>query len=80
MKGYDLTIVRKIREAVRVPMTVLGGAAYLEDIRNLIAEFGIVGAAAGSIFVFKRKIQGRVDKLSKPHAKRKPFHLELSPI
>lgn len=53
MKGYDLALAKKIREVVSVPMTVLGGAGSLKDIGNLISNFGIVGAAAGSIFVFK---------------------------
>jgi cyclase len=53
MKGYDLDLIRQIRAAVDVPMTVLGGAGSLNDIRALFAAFGILGAAAGSLFVFK---------------------------
>jgi cyclase len=53
MKGYDLEVARMVREAVSVPMTVLGGAGSLRDIEALVREFGIVGAAAGSLFVFK---------------------------
>jgi len=53
MKGYDLELVRLIRPAVTVPITVLGGAGKLEHIQALIREFGIIGAAAGSLFVFK---------------------------
>lgn len=53
MKGYDLDLVRRVRAAVTVPMTVLGGAGSLQDIDALVREFGIIGAAAGSLFVFK---------------------------
>ena len=53
MKGYDLELVGKIREAITLPITVLGGAGSLKDIGDLIHTFGIVGAAAGSLFVFK---------------------------
>lgn len=53
MKGYDLELVSAVREAVTLPMTVLGGAGSLDDLRRLIAQFGIIGAAAGSLFVFK---------------------------
>lgn len=53
MKGYDLELVRSVREAVAVPMTVLGGASSLKDIEALIRTFGIIGASAGSLFVFK---------------------------
>jgi cyclase len=53
MKGYDLGLAGKVRSSVSIPMTVLGGAGSLSDISGLIHEFGIVGAAAGSLFVFK---------------------------
>lgn len=53
MKGYDLELVRTVRRAVSLPLTVLGGAGKLDDIKNLIREFKVIGAAAGSLFVFK---------------------------
>jgi cyclase len=53
MKGYDLDLIRQVREAVHLPLTVLGGAGTLAHIEALIREFGIIGAAAGSLFVFK---------------------------
>ena len=53
MKGYDLELARLVRQAVRLPMTVLGGAGSLADIGKLIAACGVIGASAGSLFVFK---------------------------
>jgi cyclase len=53
MKGYDLDLVRLVRNAVSCPLTVLGGAGSLADLGALVEEFGIIGAAAGSVFVFK---------------------------
>ena len=53
MKGYDLALVDQIRKSITVPMTVLGGAGSLNDIGKLIAKYGIIGAAAGSLFIFK---------------------------
>lgn len=53
MKGYDLALASRIRAAVRLPMTVLGGAGSLADIGKLIETCGVVGASAGSFFVFK---------------------------
>ena len=53
MKGYDFSLVDKIRESISIPVTVLGGAGSLKDIEQLINRYGIVGAAAGSLFVFK---------------------------
>lgn len=55
MKGYDFNIIDKIRESISLPMTVLGGAGTLDDIGELIKKQGIIGAAAGSLFVFKGK-------------------------
>lgn len=53
MKGYDLQLATKVRQAVHVPMTILGGAGSLADIGKLISTCGVVGASAGSLFVFK---------------------------
>jgi imidazole glycerol-phosphate synthase subunit HisF len=53
MKGYDLELAGKIRDAISLPITVLGGVGSLKDIAALIRSFGIIGAAAGSLFVFK---------------------------
>ena len=55
MKGYDLKIIDQVRKITTLPLTVLGGAGSLEDIGNLIKKYTIIGAGAGSIFVFKGK-------------------------
>lgn len=55
MNGYDYELVRKVRQTINLPITVLGGAGSLKDIGALIYEHGIIGAAAGSLFVFKGK-------------------------
>ncbi len=51
MKGYDLTLVEKIRKSISVPLTALGGAGSLHDMGQLIKRS--VSAAAGTLFVFK---------------------------
>ncbi len=53
MKGYDLALADCVRAAVTVPLTVLGGAGTLAHIEALIVRFGVIGASAGSLFVFK---------------------------
>jgi imidazole glycerol-phosphate synthase subunit HisF len=53
MRGFDLDLARQIRASTSLPMTVLGGAGSLADIGKLIEICGVVGAAAGSLFVFK---------------------------
>jgi imidazole glycerol-phosphate synthase subunit HisF len=55
MQGYDLKLIEDVRRVVTVPVTALGGAGSLEHIKELIDRFGVIGAAAGSLFVFKGK-------------------------
>jgi cyclase len=55
MKGYDQALVSQVRDAVNLPLTVLGGAGSLDDMVGLVKQFGVLGAAAGSFFVFKGK-------------------------
>ena len=55
MQGYDYELVDKIKSIIKVPLTILGGAGSLEDIKKLFDQFGIIGASAGSLFVFKGK-------------------------
>lgn len=55
MQGYDLELASQFRQALKVPMTFLGGAGSLADVGQLVSSLGVVGAAAGSLFVFKGK-------------------------
>lgn len=52
MQGYDLDLARAVRDAVDVPITMLGGAGNTDHMRELIDTIGTCGAAAGSMFVF----------------------------
>lgn len=53
MKGYDLALASQLREALTVPLTVLGGGGSLDDMHKVVTACGVVGVAAGSFFVFK---------------------------
>ncbi len=53
MTGYDLHLAEKIRHTVNIPISILGGAGSLSDIETLIRSCGVIGASAGSLFVFK---------------------------
>ena len=57
MSGYDFDLIGDIRKLTDLPLTVNGGAGSYDDIKDLIAEFGIIGAAAGSLFVFRGKFR-----------------------
>ena len=53
MKGYDIKLAQQVRDLVSIPITVLGGAGTKEHIFKLMEHFKVIGAAAGSLFVFK---------------------------
>ena len=57
MQGYDFALVEQMHRAINVPLTILGGAGSLEHIRQLLSRFGQLGAAAGSLFVYKGKFK-----------------------
>lgn len=53
MKGYDMPLIEKVAGVTSLPLTVLGGAGSLQDIEKVIEKHGVIGVAAGSLFVFK---------------------------
>lgn len=55
MQGYDLDLAMQVKAGLKVPATFLGGAGSLEHLGELVNKLGVVGAAAGSLFVFKGK-------------------------
>ncbi len=55
MNGYDIKLISKIKKNLKIPLTAIGGAGKIEDIELLINDLGTIGAAAGSLFVFKGK-------------------------
>jgi cyclase len=69
MKGYDLNLIRLIREAVNIPITILGGASSFEEFSRVINEFGVIGLAAGSIFVFKGRFRAVLISYPTPNEK-----------
>jgi cyclase len=52
--GYDLELVRRVSEAVAIPVVAAGGAASLSDFRAAV-DHGASAVAAGSMFVFQGK-------------------------
>jgi len=73
MQGYDLPLIESIREKCSMPITVIGGAGSIQHIKDLISKFKIIGAAAGSLFVFKGKYKAVL--ISYPNREeRKPIY------
>lgn len=53
MAGYDTELAKLVYSETTVPCTLVGGAGSLADISQLWQSFPLMGAGAGSLFVFK---------------------------
>jgi cyclase len=69
MQGYDLDLASQFRDVLKVPMTIMGGAGSLEHVGQLVSRLGVVGAAAGSLFVFKGKYRAVLINYPTPEQK-----------
>lgn len=79
MAGYDTEVAQLIRSRVTLPVTVLGGASSLKDIGELIRQFGIIGAAAGSLFIFKGSLKAVLINYPTSDAKDEFIRMSLLP-
>lgn len=52
MQGYDIPLIRKISEAVTIPVVALGGAGSIMDFQHAVHEGSASAVAAGSLFVY----------------------------
>jgi cyclase len=57
MQGYDLELIRRVANAVQVPVVACGGAGTIQDLADAIRS-GASAAAAGSLFVFQGPLKG----------------------
>jgi cyclase len=58
MQGYDVDLVRKVADAVSVPVVACGGAGNLSHVSEVIKQGHASAAAAGSMFVFQGPLRG----------------------
>lgn len=56
--GYDLELVRSVSDALSVPLIANGGAATVDDIRQVVRLGGASAAAVGSMVVYQRQGMG----------------------
>ena len=64
-----MELATQFKHALKVPVTFLGGAGSLDHIGELISNLGVVGAAAGSLFVFKGKYRAVLINYPTPEQK-----------
>jgi cyclase len=58
MEGYDTTLIRKVTEAVTVPVIACGGAGRIQDFKMAVEEGGASAVAAGSMVIYQGKNKG----------------------
>jgi cyclase len=68
--GYDLELLQKIAQSVKIPVVICGGAASKQDFAAA-EENGASAMAAGSMFVFQRPNQAVLISYPKPEEIRK---------
>lgn len=74
MLGYDLELAAQFKQALKVPLTFLGGAGSLDHLGELVSKLGVGGAAAGSLFVFKGKYRAVLINYPTPAQKKALCH------
>lgn len=52
MNGYDINLIRRISEVVRIPVVALGGAGNNDDLRKAVKDGYASAVAAGSMFIY----------------------------
>lgn len=58
MEGYDLDLIRRVSQAVTIPVVALGGAGGLEHLKRAYRESYASALAAGSMFVYHGSKRG----------------------
>jgi cyclase len=58
MRGYDLELIRRVSDAVSVPVIACGGAGTIDHLAEAIQPGGASAASAGSLFVFHGPLHG----------------------
>ena len=57
MNGCDLDLVRSVSNAVTVPVTAVGGARGIRDLKTVLEEGHAHAAAGGSMFVYYGRLK-----------------------
>ena len=57
MQGYDIELVRSVADAVKIPVTAIGGAGGIADLKKVLDEGHAHAAAGGSMFVYYGRLK-----------------------
>jgi cyclase len=65
MNGYDLDLIRRVSDAVSVPVIACGGVSSFSELGSAFTA-GASAAAGGAVFVFKGKHRGVLIQYPRP--------------
>lgn len=57
MTGYDTKLVRSVADSVSIPVTAIGGAGGIVDLKKVLDEGHAHAAAGGSMFVYYGRLK-----------------------
>ena len=57
MQGYDTKLVRNVVDSVKIPVTAIGGARGIKDLKTILEEGHAHAAAGGSMFVYYGRLR-----------------------
>lgn len=57
MQGYDIDLVKSVADAVKVPVTAIGGAGGINDLKRVLDDGHAHAAAGGSMFVYYGRLK-----------------------
>ena len=57
MQGYDIELVRSVADSVKIPVTAIGGAGGIADLKKVLDEGHAHAAAGGSMFVYYGRLK-----------------------
>jgi len=58
MNGYDIKLLKEIKENINIPLIALGGAGNLEHLSEAFSIAKVDAVACGSMFVYKGALKG----------------------
>lgn len=57
MQGYDIELVKRVVESVNIPVTAIGGAGGISDLKHVLHDGHAHAAAGGSMFVYYGRLK-----------------------
>lgn len=78
MQGYDIELIKRIAEAVSVPVIACGGASRIGDLAEAVHEGKASAVAAGSMFVFHGKHRAVLINFPTPQELTEAFSVKTS--